>query len=319
MECQICRTEWKNFKSLTNHIRNTHKITSKEYYDKFLKRPGEEYCFNSSCWNEVESRLNYTSFLGIWFGYNKCCSIECKVRYIKLNGLRKYVKVNTSKLCDYGCGRVAKYRLLNKKYCCSDRLERCPESRKSISNRFKNMNRVPKGQVFNNYEGKLCDYGCGRIAKFVFKNGKCCCSENPSGCKKRKETMSKWLYYYYQDPQFLEKIKRGQNRRPNKPEMFLTKLLDNILPEKYKYTGNFQVFIGGKNPDFLYEDKKLIIEHFGTYYHSEEQIGKPKELHEEERVQHFRKFGYETLIIWENELENVNLLIKRILNFNERG
>jgi hypothetical protein len=36
---------------------------------------------------------------------------------------------------------------------------------------------------------KLCDYGCGREAKFPFKNGKWCCSENWNSCPiQRKKT-----------------------------------------------------------------------------------------------------------------------------------
>ena len=33
---------------------------------------------------------------------------------------------------------------------------------------------------------KLCDYGCGREAKYPFKNGKWCCENNTSKCPKVK-------------------------------------------------------------------------------------------------------------------------------------
>ena len=35
-------------------------------------------------------------------------------------------------------------------------------------------------------QNKLCDYGCGKPALFVFKNGKCCCSKYLSQCIKMK-------------------------------------------------------------------------------------------------------------------------------------
>lgn len=36
-------------------------------------------------------------------------------------------------------------------------------------------------------QNKLCDYGCGKIAIFKFKNGKYCCSNRPTGCSIIKE------------------------------------------------------------------------------------------------------------------------------------
>ncbi len=39
---------------------------------------------------------------------------------------------------------------------------------------------------------KLCEYGCGQEAKYQFKNGKWCCSENTNKClgNKRKKSIS---------------------------------------------------------------------------------------------------------------------------------
>jgi hypothetical protein len=31
-------------------------------------------------------------------------------------------------------------------------------------------------------QNKLCDYGCGKIALFRFKNGKYCCSKSKNSC-----------------------------------------------------------------------------------------------------------------------------------------
>jgi len=39
-------------------------------------------------------------------------------------------------------------------------------------------------------EIKLCEYGCGKIAKFVLKNGKCCCSLSSNSCDKVRERNS---------------------------------------------------------------------------------------------------------------------------------
>jgi len=42
--CMICRREFKNLLSLATHIRRSHHISVKEYYDRFLKKPGEGIC-----------------------------------------------------------------------------------------------------------------------------------------------------------------------------------------------------------------------------------------------------------------------------------
>lgn len=66
--CKICGKEQKNIIALSVHIRNRHTITSKEYYDKFLKDVGEGIC--KVCGKE-------TSFIGFRRGYCKCCSKKC--------------------------------------------------------------------------------------------------------------------------------------------------------------------------------------------------------------------------------------------------
>jgi len=70
MKCEICKREYKNFKSLGVHISRTHKISTKEYYDKFLKKENEGIC--SECGIEKE-----TTFTDIRNGYQKYCTHKC--------------------------------------------------------------------------------------------------------------------------------------------------------------------------------------------------------------------------------------------------
>jgi len=45
---------------------------------------------------------------------------------------------DTNKLCDYGCGNVAKYFFrTTKKYCCSDHFSRCEKIRNLLSKKLK--------------------------------------------------------------------------------------------------------------------------------------------------------------------------------------
>ena len=87
-------------------------------------------------------------------------------------------------LCDYGCGREAKYYFkYAKKWCCEKYTSMCPELRKINSNSHKNISiRI------QNTEGRLCEYGCNRVAKYqLVGNKKLCCSKTPASCEKMRK------------------------------------------------------------------------------------------------------------------------------------
>jgi len=69
IKCEICQKEFKKFVGLGNHVR-THGFTSKDYYDKYLKKDGEGICQNENCNNATKY---YTMEKG-YFGY---CSYKC--------------------------------------------------------------------------------------------------------------------------------------------------------------------------------------------------------------------------------------------------
>ena len=89
----------------------------------------------------------------------------------------------------------------------------------------------------------------------------------------------------------LNKVKRN----PNTVEIHLQKILNEILPNIYKYVGDNSLIIGYKNPDFVNIYNNKLIEMFGTYWHRND--------YPEKRIEMFEKYGYKTLIIWENELD----------------
>jgi G:T-mismatch repair DNA endonuclease (very short patch repair protein) len=62
--------------------------------------------------------------------------------------------------------------------------------------------------------------------------------------------------------------------------------------------------------------QKKIIELFGDYWHGKERTGKNKKGVEKERINCFAKYGYQTLIIWEHELKDINIVINKIVEFN---
>ena len=70
VECQICHEPFENLKYLQPHLRK-HSISSREYYDKYLRKPEEGLC--TVCGRE-------TTFLSITKGYSRHCSAECSCR-----------------------------------------------------------------------------------------------------------------------------------------------------------------------------------------------------------------------------------------------
>lgn len=112
----------------------------------------------------------------------------------------------------------------------------------------------------------------------------------------------------WKDPEYIKNVILASNLKPNKPERFLTELLQEFFPNEWKYVGDFQVWIVGKNPDFInINGQKKIIEFFGSYWH------KPEE--EQQRTDHFARHGWKTLVIWERELDNMESVIDRVRGF----
>lgn len=114
----------------------------------------------------------------------------------------------------------------------------------------------------------------------------------------------------------IDRIKLGiYNFKPNKPEKQLNNLLQNLLSHEYKYVGNGEFWIVGFNPDFINcNGQKKIIELFGDYWHNRKDAKKRDKL----RLRTYKKYGYETLIIWEHELKQLDELEQRILIFNNK-
>jgi len=126
----------------------------------------------------------------------------------------------------------------------------------------------------------------------------------------------KKLWVDKNNPKFIQMRKNmmaGMNLRPNKPETIILNILDASYPSQWKYTGDGQVIIGGLNPDFInINGKKLIIECFGDYWHTQKL--KPYRVNEG-RVKVYAEYGYKTLIIWERETKDIDALKHKIRSF----
>ena len=126
---------------------------------------------------------------------------------------------------------------------------------------------------------------------------------------KKISQKKKWQDKDYREKQ-LNAIFKGLELKPNKPEKIMINLIkENNLP--FNYVGDGQVIIGGFNPDFLSKNPKKIIELFGDYWHNREDVKK----RDKERLRTYKKYGYETLVIWQNELKNTSQVLNKIRGF----
>ncbi len=131
---------------------------------------------------------------------------------------------------------------------------------------------------------------------------------NKPGARERRGAIVKrlWQNEDWANEQ-VRKIGQGQHRRPTKPEIILLQLLGR-LRLGYIYVGDGTFYIGRKNPDFICFERKTIIEHYGDYWHSEDQI--------EPRSEYFARYGFHTLIIWEHELNDIEQLLTKLKKFH---
>lgn len=132
-----------------------------------------------------------------------------------------------------------------------------------------------------------------------------------------KASRKKWRNPRFRERQIraiLEGLSKGS---PNKKELKLLNFLQEYgLP--YRFVGDGSVLFDGRNPDFINTDgQKKLIELYGDHWHRSEkrENGGDGGM---ARKAIFQKFGYQTLIIWEHELEDGRILLEKIITFHRR-
>lgn len=88
IECKICNCNFTSNRSLGIHIKRTHHIKTKEYYDKFLKKSDEGFCKTCN---------SPTRFLNLAHGYLNFCCIKCVNNCKDVRN-----KIETTNLTRYG-------------------------------------------------------------------------------------------------------------------------------------------------------------------------------------------------------------------------
>ena len=128
----------------------------------------------------------------------------------------------------------------------------------------------------------------------------------------------------WQDPEYRTKqrhlLLKGMKRRPTKPEAELMGILSAEYPNEWAYSGDGQigVVLAGLVPDFVnINGKKLLIELFGEYWHTQG----AKYWHQTElgRVRAYKSVGFDCLIIWQEELKDKKTLNQKLEAFMGTG
>lgn len=292
MKCNICKTD-RVFKDLGQHIRFNHEISPKDYYDIYLKSGHEDVCI---CGNKKR-------FVSMNKGYTKYCSSACANRNIFTDEVRAKQSESAKRRTDgkevgLKISEAYKKKFLDEKYRknFSDIRSRAAYkiSKASRKRQSETMKRLWTTDAFRRKQAYAL---------------------NREDVKKKQSLRTK---EQWRDPKFRElmnftrqKLRFSDN--PNNKEKELFKILNEICPGYFKWVGNWTLIIGSFNPDFVSSDNKFIVEHFGDYWHrndSERQI--------RHRVDVFKSFGYDTLIVWEKELLNKITLTQKIKDMLRR-
>lgn len=125
---------------------------------------------------------------------------------------------------------------------------------------------------------------------------------------KVKNIMSEKAKRSWMCQEYVQKQMQARGVKPNKTERKLDTLLNTIYSNEWKFVGDGEIIINGKCPDFInVNSQKKIIELFGDYWHRGQDPDDRKKI--------FAEFGYDTLVIWEHELKNMDMIKLKIDDF----
>ena len=144
MKCLICGLEFKDAWHLSGHIRHTHKMLSKDYYDAYLKEEKESMCL--IC-------CSPTRYVSITAGYNSICG-KCV-----LVSLDSYIAVYGE---EEGTNRY------------NERVKKLSVKNKGINKGEKNGNyKAPKKKGFCEHCGNSVERTAKYTAKMYFCDNEC--------------------------------------------------------------------------------------------------------------------------------------------------
>ena len=153
---------------------------------------------------------------------------------------------------------------------------------------------------------KYCSFKCKNIGISVHKVFTCLqCQKNfeTRSVRIRRFCTRECYYLFWKTHDYGRKLALGALlTRPTSLEKKMISIINKYsLP--YKYVGNGQIWIGGKNPDFIHKTKQKLIEVGNVYHHQNN--------YAEKRQTHFAEYGWESYIFITNKL-NEEVILKTL-------
>lgn len=144
-------------------------------------------------------------------------------------------------------------------------------------------------------------------------------SKNPQFGRTRtdeeKQNLSQKISSLWQNPEYVARMMKLRQAKPNKQEQILISVLSKEFPQ-FAYNGDFSqgVMLSGLIPDFInVNGQKEVIELYGDYWHSKD--GTRWRQTELGRIMTYNSVGYHCLVIWQSELKNPDKVIEKIRVF----
>ena len=117
----------------------------------------------------------------------------------------------------------------------------------------------------------------------------------------------------FQDPVWVKNWVSKMSVKPTKPEQQLIDLIkENNFP--FEFVGDFKFWINGKNPDFKHKTDKKLIELFSVF-HDPKVFDVKWHRTEKGTRKIYERNGYKVLILWQDELKDLEAVEDRIEQF----
>jgi len=282
-----------------------------EYSIKSSKINSSKYCSKSCFYNSKKGS----------YSWNKGLTKETDERVRKNSeSLKLYYKTTQNPLCGFkkGCKMHLGRKLTDmhkKKIGDGVKLSLSWQANIRSKDRSLKLSKALKGRIFSTeWKDKISESMKGKRmgdenpAKRIEVRRKIAESKlgKPRSLETRKKLSITWKEKWKNDTVFVNKWIKSQNLRPNKKEQYL---IDLFKREKipFNYVGDFKYMIGRKCPDFINKYNNQIIEFFGNHWHTKEE--------EKEKINYFKEYGYDCLVIWQSELNKEEILLNKIRNF----
>jgi len=261
------------------------------------------------CGQEIINKTQYYK--------RKTCSEECKCKLIIKNSGRKETKIRYIK-CPM-CGKTFINKRCRIKKTCSKECKYKLLGENAKSGKYVKCNNCNKMVYRTPFEIKtfkniFCSVDCH--SEYKSREYK----KNPIILHNIKNARKKWQHLMDTKPEYRSKVyanwHKAMAKNPNNPEQqFINIIKKHNLP--YKYNKRGETVINGKIPDFINTDgKKEVVEIFGHLWHSPlwnyKFKGAIKNKGYNETIKHYKKQGYNCIIIWDYELDNENLVLQKM-------